>query len=168
MSCALLRRVVATTTVICGLAGLAWAEPMATVGTIVIQDAWARASLGQTGTSAAYMTLEASGDRGDRLVAAASPVAASAELHTHIVDGGVARMRPVAAIEIAPGAPTVLAPGGLHIMLSGLGEKLVEGDSLPLSLTFEHAGTVELEVPIRGMGGGMSHGGHGGHHPPTN
>jgi hypothetical protein len=164
----LLRYVVATTVAICGVAGLAWAEPMATVGTITIHDAWARASLGQTGTSAAYMTLEAGGDEGDRLVAAASPVAASAELHTHIVEGGVARMRPVAAIEVAPGTPTVLAPGGLHIMLSGLGEKLVEGDTLPLSLTFEHAGSIELEVPIRGMGGGVSHGGHGGHHPPTN
>jgi copper(I)-binding protein len=62
----------------------------------------------------------------------------------------------------------VLAPGGLHIMLSGLGEQLVEGNTLPLSLTFEHAGSIELEVPIKGMGGGMSHGGHGGHHPPTN
>jgi copper(I)-binding protein len=167
MSCALLRHVVATIAVICGLAGLTRAEPMATVGTIAIHDAWARASLGQTGTSAAYMTLEASGDQGDRLVAAASPVAASAEFHTHIVDGGVARMRLVAAIEIAPGAPTVLQPGGLHIMLSGLGERLVEGNTLPLSLTFEHAGTVELEVPIRGIGGGMSHGGHGDAHPPT-
>jgi copper(I)-binding protein len=45
-------------------------------------------------------------------------------------------------------------------MLTGLGEKLVEGDTLPLSLTFEHAGTVALEVPIRGVGAGMSHGDH--------
>jgi copper(I)-binding protein len=168
MSYALLRRVVATSAVICGLAGLAWAEPMATVGTIAVHDAWVRASLGQTGTSAAYMTLEASGDQGDRLVAAATPAAAGAELHTHVVEEGVARMRPVAGIEIAPGAPTVLAPGGVHIMLVGLRDRLVEGDTLSLSLTFEHAGSIELEVPIRGMGGGMSHGGHGGDHPPTN
>jgi periplasmic copper chaperone A len=79
----------------------------------------------------------------------------------------VARMRPVAAIEVAPGQPTVLEPGGLHIMLSGLGEKLVEGETLPLSLTFEDSGTIELEVPIRGVGG-MGHGGHGGDQPPTN
>ena len=159
----LFRYVFATAAVIGGLPGLALAEPTA----IVVHDAWARASLGQTGTSAVYMTLEVNGDQGDRLVAAATPVAAGAELHTHTVEDGVARMRPVAAIEIAPGAPTVLAPGGLHIMLTGLSEKLVEGDSLPLSLTFEHGGTIELEVPIRGVGG-MSHDGHGGHHPPTN
>ena len=168
MSSALRRKVIAITAAICGLAGLARAEPTATVGTIAIHDAWARASLGQTGTSAVYMSLEATGDQGDRLVAAASPVAASAEFHTHIVEGGVARMRPVAAIEIAPGAPTVLEPGGLHIMLIRLGEKLVEGETLPLSLTFEDSGTIELEVPIRGLGGGVTHGGHGGDHAPTN
>jgi periplasmic copper chaperone A len=160
MGYALLRLVVLTTAAIGGLAGLAWAEPMATIGAIEVHDAWARASLGQTGTSAVYMTLEASGDQGDRLVGAASPLAASAELHTHLVEGGVAKMRPVAVIEIAPGAPTVLEPGGLHIMLTGLREKLVEGDALPLSFTFEDAGTIQLEVPIRGLGGGMRHGSH--------
>lgn len=165
MGCALLRQVVAIMAVIGGLAGLARAEPMATVGAITVHDAWARASIGQAGTSAVYLTLEARGDQGDRLVAAASPLAASAALHTHLVEGGVAKMRPVAAIEVAPGAPTVLEPGGLHIMLSGLNEKLVEGDTLPLSLTFEHSGTIELEVPIRGLGGGMSH---GAHQLPTN
>jgi periplasmic copper chaperone A len=168
MGYALLRLVVLTTAAIGGLAGLAWAEPMATIGAIEVHDAWARASLGQTGTSAVYMTLEASGDQGDRLVGAASPLAASAELHTHLVEGGVAKMRPVAVIEIAPGAPTVLEPGGLHIMLTGLREKLVEGDALPLSLTFEDAGTIQLEVPIRGLGSGMRHGGHGSHQPPSN
>lgn len=156
----LFRHAVAATIVICGLAGLAWAEPMVTGGAVSVHDAWARASLGQTGTSAAYMTLEVSGNEADRLVDVATPIAASAELHTHLMEGGVARMRPVAAIEIVPGEPTVLEPGGLHVMLMGLGEKLVEGETLPLTLTFEHAGTVDLEVPIRGMAG-MSHGQHG-------
>ena len=167
MRYALLRQVVVITVVTCGLAGLARAEPMATVGPITIRDAWARASLGQTGTSAVYMTLEANGDQGDRLVAAASPIAASAELHTHIVENGVAKMRPVAAVEVAPGAPAVLEPGGLHIMLIGLGERLVAGETVPLSLTFEDAGMIELEVPIRGIAGGMSHGGHVGHQAPA-
>jgi copper(I)-binding protein len=168
MRYALLGLVALTTAAICGLPGLARAEPMATIGAIAIHDAWARASLGQTGTSAVYMILEASGDQGDRLVGAASPAAASAELHTHLVEGGVAKMRPVAGVEIEPGAPTVLEPGGLHIMLIGVRNKLVEGEALPLSLTFEDAGTIEVEVPIRGVGSGVSHGGRGGHQPPSN
>jgi copper(I)-binding protein len=81
------------------------------------------------------------------------------------MEGGVAKMQPLAAIEIASGEPTVLAPGGPHIMLLGLEKKLAEGDTLSLSLTFERAGAIELQVPIRGMGGGMTH---GGHEPPAN
>jgi hypothetical protein len=140
------------------------ATPMATVGEVAIHDAWARASLGQMRSGAAYLTLEVTGDRVERLIAVASPIAEKATLHTHVMDGDVARMRPVAAIEIAPGAPTVLEPGGLHIMLTGLGRRLVEGETFPLSLTFERAGTVEIEVPIIGMG----HEGHGAHQPATN
>ena len=165
MVCVRFRHAIALAAVMCGLAGLAGAEPTASIGAMTIRDAWARASMAQTGTSAVYMTLEASGGQGDRLVAVASPDAARAELHTSIVEDGVAKMRPLAAIEIAPGEPTVLEPGGPHVMLVGLGKKLVEGDTLPLSLTFEHAGTIELQVPIKGMGGSMSH---GGHQSPTN
>jgi copper(I)-binding protein len=143
------------------------AEPVATVGEVAIHDAWARASLGTMKTSAAYMTLEVTGDQGDRLIAAASPAAEAATLHAHVMDGGIARMRPLAAIEIAPGAPTVLAPGGLHIMLTGLHQRLVEGETFPLGLTFERAGTVEIEVPIKGMAG-ISHDRHGEHEPATN
>ncbi len=155
-----LRLAIALTTLVCGLSGPAGAEPTASIGPITIREAWARASMGQTGTSAVYMTIEASGGRGDRLVAAASPDAARAELHTSTMEDGVAKMRPLAAIEVASGGPTVLEPGGPHVMLMGLGRKLAEGDTLPLSLTFEHAGTVELQVPVRGMGGSMKHGGH--------
>ena len=144
--------------------GAVTAAPMGTVGEVAIHDAWARASLGQMRSGAAYLTLEVTGDRVERLIAVASPIAEKAALHTHVMDGDVARMRPVAAIEIAPGAPTVLEPGGLHIMLSGLERRLVEGETFPLSLTFESAGTVAIEVPIISM----AHQGHGAHRPATN
>jgi periplasmic copper chaperone A len=151
------------------LAGVARAEPMASVGEVAVHDAWARASIGQIRTSAAYLTLEVPGERPDRLIAAASPIAETAGLHTHVMDGNVARMRPVAAIEITPGAPVVLEPGGLHIMLMGLKQPLVEGKTLPLSLTFERAGAVALEVPIKGMASSMSHGARPpAHEPATN
>jgi copper(I)-binding protein len=138
-------------------------------GGLVIHDPWVRASLGATRTSAAYMTIEVTGDHADRLIAASSPVAEHAQLHTQVIDNGVAKMRPVEAVEVAPGTPTVLAPGGLHIMLTGVRDKLVEGQTLPLELTFESAGEVELEVPVRGMAGGMDHGmdhGQHGQQPP--
>ena len=118
------------------------------------------------------MTLEIMGEEPDRLIGGSSPVAEKAELHTHIMEGGVAKMRPVDAIEVAAGTPTVLEPGGLHLMLIGLNQKLEEGATMPLTLVFENAGEVTLEVPIKGMAGGMGAAGHGatdhGSHAPTN
>ena len=58
------------------------------------------------------------------------------------------KMRSVEAVEITPGEPSVLQPGGLHVMLMGLTEPLVEGNSFPLTLNFERAGSVELQIMI--------------------
>jgi copper(I)-binding protein/predicted aconitase with swiveling domain len=128
---------------------------------VSISDGWARASIGEGANSAAYMTLSVEGETPDRLVAAATPLAARAELHNHIMEDGVARMRPVEAIEVKPGEPTVLEPGGLHVMLMGLKEQLEPGDELPLTLTFEQVGEVRATLPVRPLGHRPS-GGHGG------
>ena len=58
------------------------------------------------------------------------------------------KMRRVETVELAPGEPLVLAPGGLHVMMMGLEEPLVDGKSFPLTLNFERAGTVEVTVRI--------------------
>lgn len=134
------------------------AADMATIGAITIHDPWARASLGETPNSAAYMRLEATGTEPDRLIGGSTPAAAEVELHTHIMEPGVARMRPVEAIEIAPGESTVLEPGGLHVMLVGLTSPLEEGARLPLTLVFETAGEVTLDLPVKGLQGVMDHG----------
>lgn len=120
-------------------------------GDVMVHDGWARASLGKAPNSTAYMTLMTKGDAADALIAVSTPLAEKAELHTHVMDGDIARMRPVEAIEIAPGEPAVLEPGGLHVMLMGLEEKLEEGSTLLLTLTFENAGEVTLDIPILGL-----------------
>jgi periplasmic copper chaperone A len=123
------------------------------VGAIVIRDPWARASpspMMQAG--AAYAQLENTGSRPDRLIAAASPAAERVELHTHIKDGDIMRMRRVEAIEVPPGERTVLQPGGLHVMLMGLRQPLRAGETVPLTLVFEEAGSVELAVPVAAAG----------------
>lgn len=166
-----MRRSVIIVALVGGFATSLLAADIAKVGEIMIHQPWARASLGNAPNSAAYMTLETAGEEPDRLVASSSPVAEQAALHIHVMDGGVARMRPVDAVEVAPGAPTVLAPGGLHIMLIGLRQKLAPGDSVPLTLVFEQAGEITIEAPVRGMAGMSGHGGHGamgGEQPKTN
>ncbi|GIX11943.1 copper chaperone PCu(A)C [Elioraea sp.] len=118
---------------------------------IEVVEPWARAALaGRTG--AAYMTLVNPTDTTDRLIAAASDAAETVELHAHLHEGGVMRMRPVTAIEIPPGEPVVLAPGGLHIMLIGLRRDLKRGETIRLTLRFERAGTVEVELPVLAAG----------------
>jgi len=153
-----------------GLATLALALPAAAQNPLVVHEPWARAAL-QGRNTAAYMTIENTTDALDRLVAAASPVARLVELHTHIMEGGVMRMRPVTAIEVNPGEPAVLRPGGLHVMLIDLVKPLRQGETIPLTLRFEKAGEVTLEVPVlaagasgHGHGHGHGHGQHGGGH----
>ncbi|NNL35983.1 MAG: copper chaperone PCu(A)C, partial [Silicimonas sp.] len=85
----------------------------------------------------------------DRLIGAASPVAQMVELHTHIEADGIMRMRPIeGGIEVQAGQTHMLQRGGDHVMLMGVTETLENGDVVPLVLTFEQAGEVELEVVV--------------------
>lgn len=140
-----------------GLAGAAAA------GELRVENAWARATPGSLKSGAAYLTIANGGSQPDRLLAAASPVAGHAALHTHAMDGGVARMRPLASLPLAPGERVTLAPGGRHIMLMQLSAPLKQGETFPLTLTFERAGAVDLEVPVLPLGAM----GPGAHQPRT-
>lgn len=122
------------------------------LGTLTIDHPWARASAGNAKNGAAFMTIANTGTEPDRLLSATSSVAAKVELHTHMMDSdGVMKMRPVEAIELAPGEVTKLAPGGLHIMLMGLAAPLAEGTSFPATLRFEHAGEFTVDVAVEAV-----------------
>ena len=83
---------------------------------------------------------------------ATAGLARKARLHGHIVEAGIVKMRPIEAIEVAPGAPLVLEPGGVHIMLMGLKAPLEAGTAFPLTLRFEKAGAIEIEVRVQSAG----------------
>jgi hypothetical protein len=122
------------------------------IGDIEITHPFATPSLPGTTNGAAYFsTLENTGARPDKLVRAATPVAARVELHTMSVDAqGVMRMREVEAIALAPKASISMRPGtGFHLMLIGLKQPLKEGETFPMSLQFEHAGPVEVKVVVQ-------------------
>jgi len=127
-------------------------------GDLTVIHPWARASAGAATTGAVYMTIRNDGAAGDRLLSAATPVAERAELHTHVMEDGIAKMRPVESIDIAAGGSVALKPGGLHLMLFGLRQRLREHDTFPLTVTFAEAGTVELEIQVEAVG--ASHGTH--------
>lgn len=121
-------------------------------GDIEIEHPWARATAEGMANGAAFLVLKNEGKATDRLVGASSPAAAKVELHTHIDDNGVMRMREIKTIDLGADATIKLAPGGLHVMLLGLKEPLTKGKAFPLTLTFEKAGAVVVEVTVQGPG----------------
>lgn len=130
-------------------------------GDIHIIKPWSRPLPAISANGAAYMTLVNKGTAPDRLLSVSTPAARKAEIHIHTMEGGMMKMRPMDHIDIEPGDPSVLQPGGTHVMLIGLKEPLVEGKSFPLTLNFERAGAVEVTVIIAepdGMSHDMKHG----------
>jgi hypothetical protein len=120
------------------------------LGSIVVERPWARATPAKVG--GAYMTIRNRGRAPDRLVKVTSPAAETAEIHETRVERGMASMHRVEALEVKPGARVDLKPGGLHVMLMGLARPLKEGERLKLVLTFEKAGTIEVEAPVERAG----------------
>lgn len=133
------------------LPATAFAHHDVTAGVIAIGHPWTRAA-GANANGAGFMTLKNNGAAGDRLISATSPAARVVELHTHIREGDVMRMRPVADIPIPPGQTVHLRPGGLHIMLIGLTEPLRQGTTVPLTLRFERAGEVQVTLGVESAG----------------
>lgn len=136
---------------------------MGQTGPFEIKAPWARATPGHAENGAAYLTIVS--PTTDRLTAASSPVAKKVELHTMSMEGGVMRMRPLAAIDIPAGQTVTLSPAGMHIMLLGLTQPLREGQSFPLTLSFEHAGPLQVTVAIE-KAGAMGPGGQAAGSPP--
>jgi hypothetical protein len=133
------------------VAALLFACPAITFADAAVTDPWARASILASRPGAAYLSLTS--DTGDRLLSATTPVAGQVMIHAAETDAnGVSRMVHLEALDLPSGQTVTLSPGGMHLMLMGLGEKLREGTRFPLTLTFETAGEITVEVPVLGVG----------------
>ena len=119
---------------------------------IVVEDAWARASIGKNRPGAAYMTVRNTGTDPVTILSLETPLAMMPDIHRTTTDSnGVSSMAPAGEITIAPGEAVSLEPGGLHAMLMRLETPMVEGESFSLTLTFDDGGTVTVDVPILGI-----------------
>ena len=144
---------------VAGLAAMPSSAHEIEAGAIVIVHPWARATGSPQRNGAAYMVIRNQGASPDRLLAARTGEAQSAGLHgSTVTPEGIARMRPVEAVEIPPKGEARLAPGGLHVMLGGLRGQLHEGTMFPLTLVFERAGEVQVEVEVTSGGRDVEHG----------
>jgi hypothetical protein len=123
---------------------------------LVIENPWARESV--TPTSTAYFVVRNETYQQDRLIDVSSDVAETVQLHESTMQDGVMKMREVEAVDIPAYGETALEPGGVHVMLIGLEAPLEEGQSFPLTLTFENVGAIEVVVMVEDIGHtGKSH-----------
>lgn len=144
--------VTANLTVFLFLTSLTASAESFTASDLEVLNPWARASAGRTETAAAFLTIRNSSDQADRLVAAQTDIAQTSELHTHLHEDGVMRMRQVNSIDLPAEETVELAPGGDHVMLFQLETPLQQGQSFALNLTFEKAGTIQVEVKVMPIG----------------
>lgn len=118
---------------------------------LMISGAFTRASPKMAGAGAGFMTITSKG-AADRLVGFKSPNCERPELHTHIHDNGMMRMRQVEAIDVPAGGMVELKPGSFHLMFIKLSEQLIEGDTVEATLIFEQAGEVPVTLAVKGPG----------------
>ena len=140
------------------LAAPAKAHEFAAHSGLAVAHPWARATPASAKTGVVFMEIKSAARADDRLVAGRTKAAARVEIHRHVLENGIARMRPVASLPVPAGRSVVLEPSGHHLMLVGLAAPLKEGDTLPLTLIFEHAGEIEIEASIEPIGAMGPHG----------
>lgn len=119
---------------------------------LVVGDPWVRATAGTEDTSmtAAFMTIDNTGDEDVTLVGASSEVAGMVEIHEMLmVDGAMAMQAMDAGLVIEAGRGKVLEPGGYHVMLMGVTTELAPGDEVDLALELSDGSTQELTVPVK-------------------
>ncbi|MEQ8376592.1 copper chaperone PCu(A)C [Roseibium aggregatum] len=128
---------------------LAVASPALAEESVRVFDAWARATILASRPGAAYLTIESAAE--DRLLSVTTPVAGHVMIHAVEKDGDVSRMKHIETLELPAGERITLAPGGMHLMLMGLQDKLSEGTAFPMTLSFEKAGEIKVDVSVLGI-----------------
>lgn len=130
------------------MANMTYSATMAS-DSITVREAYIRAvPAGQTVT-AAFMQLENSSDVKRIIVNASSPESRVVELHEHIHEQGMMKMRRLESLVIPASDKTILQPGGLHIMMIGLHQPLKLGQNVTLTLEFADGSSKTISAPVR-------------------
>jgi periplasmic copper chaperone A len=117
-------------------------------GDLHVSHAWTYEVAAMAHAVDVYLTIDNEGEVPDRLIAAAVDFADKVEIQAPVVEDGVLKTATVQAVEIAPGQTLTFQPGGIHLVLQSVQRTFEHGQHFDLALTFEKAGTVEVEVEI--------------------
>jgi len=115
---------------------------------VSVQDPYVRLAPPNAPATGAFMVIKNNGDKDVKVVKADNPVSKVTELHTHINEGGVMKMRPVPSIEVKAKGEAVLKPGGLHVMMIDLKAPMKEGDVVPITLSFDDGSTKQVDAKV--------------------
>lgn len=116
---------------------------------VAVHEPYVRLAPPNSPTTGAFMVIRNNGDKDVKVVKADTPASRVTELHTHLNENGVMKMRPLPAVEVKAKGEAVLKPGGLHIMLIDLKAALKDGDSVPITLTFEDGSSTRVDARVR-------------------
>ena len=128
--------------------GLLLAAPAMAAG-ITASGGWALATPPHVSAAAAYVTIVNQGADDDVLTGASAAVAGNTSLHQTLHQNGVDEMRPLPSLTVKAGQSVSFAPGGMHIMLMGLKQRLVAGQHFSVVLRFAKAGAVVTDVVVK-------------------
>jgi len=116
---------------------------------VVVQDPYVRLAPPNSPATGAFMVIKNNGDKDVKVVKADNTASKVTELHTHLNENGVMKMRPVASIEVKAKGEAVLKPGSLHVMLIDLKAPLKDGDTVPITLTFDDGSSKSVDAKVR-------------------
>ena len=119
------------------------------VGELQIEHPWSRAMPPVAPAAAAYFVVHNRGGEADRLLGVQTPVAGKAELHEHVHADGVMKMQQVQDVVVPAGGSVRFEPMGYHVMLFNVQQQAKDGERFPLTLTFDKAGAIEVEVAVQ-------------------
>lgn len=128
-------------------------------GDLAISHPWARETAAGQTAGGGFLTITNKGKTEDRLTGGTTAAAAQVQIHTMSMDGGIMRMRPLKdGLAIPAGGTATLKPGSFHIMFIGLKRPFKQGEMIPVTLTFAHAGKVDVQFKVEPVTfGGQSH-----------
>jgi copper(I)-binding protein len=118
-------------------------------GELQVRHPWTRATPAGANVAAGYLEIRNSGREPDRVVGASTPVAERVEFHVQVLEGDVLKMREVKDFGVPARQRLTLRPGGSHLMFIGLKQPLVKGGRVPLTLRFERAGALQIELEVQ-------------------
>lgn len=121
-------------------------------GEIQVRHPWSRATPPGAKVGVAYMEIRNGGSQPDRLLAISTKVAQRVEMHVTEREGEVMKMRQVKSFEIPARESYALRPGGSHLMLVDLAQPLKKGERFTMTLRFERAGEMPIELEVQEAG----------------